>query len=225
MFNQKLMVRTHGVGLMSKNYLLAAMALAAIIPAHSAQAVFVCGAPPNSDCIAPSGGGLTLSKAYHTSFIAGLQWNFGDSQPELVLGVRRTQTSTSSQVRGAKIDLAIPLKADFGQIKPVVRVMGLAGNRDVQGEFGFGMRMLDWKPVVAAGAQIPYANGGINYVFGDGVKPYVGLNTVKRAVAPRQSGGALSCGGPPYALYEVSSLLFSVYPSAVVDGYTCLGGG
>ena len=217
---------------MSKNYLLAAMALAAFIPVQSAQAGNVCGDPnDNGNCRLQIGGDLTVSKAYETRVLAGLQWNFGDSQPELVLGVRRTQTSTSSHVRGGKIDLAIPLKADFGQIKPVVRVMGVAGNRDVQGEFGFGMRVLDWKPVVAAGAQIPYANGGINYVFADGAKPYVGFNTLKRAVAPRQSGGARFCpdGFTLTPTADVPTItrgqFISVSEFATFDKQTCLVNG
>ena len=63
---------------MSKNYLFAAMALAAFIPAQSAQAVeFVCG-DQNANCLIPFGSGLSVSKAYETRVLAGLQWNFGD---------------------------------------------------------------------------------------------------------------------------------------------------
>jgi hypothetical protein len=211
-----------GMASMLKRCLLAALAALLFFPAHGAHASPVVCGDGNDACVLPSGG-ATISDAYETSFFTGLQWNFGDRQPELVLGVRRAQTTTERHVRGAKIDLAIPLLADLGQIKPVVRVMGLAGSRDVQGEFGFGLRLLDWKPVAGAGLQIPYANGGLNYVLDDGIKPYAGFNTLKRAVAPRESGGVLSCP-TGYVLASESLFVFGVAASAVVDGQTCTFG-
>lgn len=120
-----------------------------------------------------------------TRFFAGLQWNFGASQPELMLGVRRTETRSNQQVVGGKVDIAIPLLMDFSQIRPLIRLVGLAGNRDIQAEFGFGLQTINWRPVLSTGVQVPYANGGLNYIFGQGLNPFLGLNTLNRPPAPR----------------------------------------
>jgi hypothetical protein len=118
-----------------------------------------------------------------TRFMAGVQWNFGSSTPELVLGVRRIKTRNNDSTIGGKFDIAIPLNADTYKT-PVVRLMGVAGNRDVQGEFGFGLKLMEWKAVVGVGVQAPYTNGGVNYIFNDGLNPYFGFNTLKKPTAP-----------------------------------------
>ncbi len=172
-----------------------------------AFAKYLCGEPYNSDCVAPGQGVQT-----ETRFVAGLQWNFGDSQPELVLAVRRTETMGSSEVLGGKLDVAIPLRFDMN-IKPVVRLLGVAGDRDVQGEYGFGFQAFDMKPLLAIGMQAPFTNIGVNYLFGDGYKPYVGLNSFQRAVAPKQN----VCP----AGYTFMRATPNVEATAIVNGYTC----
>ena len=199
---------------------LAVAALAfGLLMVENAQAVRLCNLYA---CQLPTAGPGVNESVRETKFFAGLQWNFGDSQPELVLGARRSETSTSKEVRGGKIDLAIPLRLSLDEIKPVIRVLGVAGNRDVQGEFGFGLRLLDWKPLIAVGAQVPYANGGVNFVFNDGVKPYVGFNTLKRAVAPRVIDGAPTCPRG-YILTPNGSIpgYGSADPSVLLNGKTC----
>ena len=121
----------------------------------------------------------TYHARHDTQFLAGLQWNFGDSTPEFVVGVRHTRTNTSDNVVGIKGDVAVPLDNKRWK-QPVVRVMGVAGNRDVQGELGLGVQVNTWKPVVGAGVQGPFVNGGANYIFGDGLKPYIGVNSLKK---------------------------------------------
>lgn len=201
------------------NIYLAALACA-FLSVETAQ-----GEPCNAQngCALPLGTPGFSEKARETKFVAGLQWNLRDSHAELILGARTTETSASSRVRGAKIDLAIPLKASLQDVKPVLRIVGLTGNRDVQGEFGFGLRLTDWKPLAAAGAQVPHANAGVNFVFNEDAKPYLGLNTVKQAPPPRRSAGDLHCQ-TGYTLLPLSDL--SAYsgadPAVVVNGQTCL---
>ena len=120
-----------------------------------------------------------------TRFLVGLHWNFGDVRPELVLGVRRTETTSDEQVFGGKLDVAIPLTTDIAALKPVVRLMGVVGNRDVQGEAGGGIRLLDWQPLIAADIQAPYSTAGANYFFTDGLKPYIGIDSLARPRAPK----------------------------------------
>jgi hypothetical protein len=126
-----------------------------------------------------------LRNADETRLFVGLHWNFGDSRPELILGVRRTETTSDDQVFGGKVDIAIPLTNDLAAVKPVVRAMSVIGNREVQGEFGGGIRTMDWAPLLAAGMQGPYSNAGANYIFGDGLKPYIGVDTLARPRASR----------------------------------------
>ncbi len=121
-----------------------------------------------------------------TRFMVGLHWNFGDVRPELVLGVRRTETLSDDQVFGGKLDVAIPLTTDIATLKPVVRLLGVVGNRDVQGEAGGGIRLLDWQPLIAAGIQAPYSTAGANYFFTDGLKPYLGINSLVQPKAPNR---------------------------------------
>jgi hypothetical protein len=54
--------------------------------------------------------------------------------------------------------------------------MGVGGVRQVQGELGAGLRLFDWQPVLGAGIQGLYSNGGVNYLLNEGFKPYIGAN-------------------------------------------------
>ncbi len=115
--------------------------------------------------------------------MAGFQWNFGTSTPELVLGVRRIETRQNDSTIGGKFDIAIPLNAVTFKT-PIVRLMAVGGNRDVQAEFGFGLKLMEWKAVAGLGVQAPYTNVGVNYIFNEGFNPYFGFNTLRKPTAP-----------------------------------------
>jgi hypothetical protein len=142
----------------------------------------------------PDVGPVYVRSTLQTVFSFGVQWDFGDNRPDFVAGVRRTQTNTTSHVIGSKVDLAFPMTFDDG-FQPRVRALALAGNRTAQGEAGVGVTLNKSKfsPLVAAGVQLPHVNGGANYVYGAGLKPYVGVNTLNRAAGPTRTGGELSC--------------------------------
>ena len=126
----------------------------------------------------------TLKERLSTIFSVGIQWDFSDMQPQVVAGVRRIETKTDGNVVGAKLDIALPLGFDK-PLDPTIRAMGLVGTRDIQGEAGLGWKIMSSRAVAAVGVQAPYTNGGVNYVFGDGLKPYLGVNTFGRVPGPR----------------------------------------
>jgi hypothetical protein len=131
----------------------------------------------------------TLHKRSETVVFGGLQWNFGASSPELVLGVRTTQSNRTSNVTGAKFDVAIPLDSKAWTM-PTFRAMGLAGSCDVQGEAGLGWSFAANKPLFALGVQAPYSTAGINYTIPGSVAPYAGINSLhKPACAYKTTSG------------------------------------
>lgn len=135
----------------------------------------------------------TLHKRSETVVFGGIQWNFGASKPELVAGVRTTQSDRTSRVTGVKFDVAIPLDSVAWKA-PTFRVMGLAGSCDVQGELGLGWSFATNKPLFALGVQAPYSTAGINYTVANSFSPYVGVNSLRSpACAFRTTTG----GGSP----------------------------
>lgn len=184
----------------------AAFALWSAGAAQAQVAAPVCNTgDPGWTCISPTG---TAPRARtETQFFAGLQWNFGTSAAELVGGVRRTRTSADNDVTGLKADVALPLGRDI--LSPKVRLLALGGSRLVQAELGGGFDFAAGSPVISGGVQLPYLNGGANYVVGSGVQPYVGVNSLQR---PPSGKGNLGCGSPEFGLFDVDNLL-RFYPS------------
>ena len=126
---------------------------------------------------------LRRESKVETLLSLGIQWDFGDAVPQAVVGIRSTTTSAEDAVAGGKLDLTLPL--DFkAKFQPIIRAMGVAGNRDVQGEAGFGMKPESGQFLLGAGLQGPYVNGGANYLIGKGVNPYFGVNSIGRATGP-----------------------------------------
>jgi hypothetical protein len=134
----------------------------------------------------------TLHKRSETVIFGGIQWNFGASKPELVAGVRATQSSRTSNVTGVKFDVAIPLDSNTWTM-PTFRAMGLAGSCDVQGELGLGWSFATNKPLFALGVQAPYSTAGINYTIANSFAPYVGVNTLRKPACAFKttSGGSV----------------------------------
>jgi len=183
-----------------------AMALWSAGAAQAQEAAPVCNSGPGGwTCVGPTG--TAPGARTETQFFAGLQWNFGTSAAELVGGVRRTRTSADNDVTGVKADVALPLGRDI--LSPKVRLLALGGSRLVQAELGGGFDFAAGSPVISGGVQLPYVNGGANYVVGSGVQPYVGVNSLQR---PPSGKGKLGCGSPEFGLFDVDNLL-RFYPS------------
>ncbi len=119
---------------------------------------------------------ITTSASDTVAFL-GFQWNFGSKAPELVLGARYTQSDAENSLLGAKLDLAFPLDS-AKWTTPTLRLMGVDGGCNVQGELGLGMSFADTKPFVAAGIQGPYVNGGVDLGFDGRYAPYLGLSSL-----------------------------------------------
>lgn len=136
--------------------------------------------------VGPTQWQTTYGKRNDTRVFGGLRWNFGTMAPEIVVGLRFTETRKSNNVVGVKTDLAVPIRADMTSIRPALRVLGVAGNRDVQGEAGFGIEAISWNPILAGGVQGPYTAGGLNFVFGQGLQPYLEINTLSKPKKRRE---------------------------------------
>ncbi len=150
-----------------KKLLLAAAAIVTTAPAFAAPYTYV-----------------TTSR-HETAALVGLQWNFGSSTPELVLGVRTTNIRPSGAVSGVKFDVAIPLNANWQ--KPTVRVLGVGGRRNALAEAGLGYSFASSSIVIGAGVQGPFVSGGFNYAPGSSVMPYFGVNSFNRPKKPKKS--------------------------------------
>jgi hypothetical protein len=145
------------------------------------------GAPPPTTTV--------FGSRTQTLFSIGIQYDFGDQEAQLVGAIRHTKTNASNNVTGGKFDIALPI---FGEKKfqPTIRVLGLAGSRTVQGELGVGFEMGSNSALIGAGVQVPYANGGVNYVFVDGFEPYLGINSIGKA----KSHSSTTVVVPPVAI-------------------------
>ena len=117
-----------------------------------------------------------------TVFSLGIQFDFGDMQPEIVGAVRHTKTDEDNDVYGGKLDVAVPILGE-DNFMPTVRVLGLAGSRDIQGEAGLGFDFASQQALVGAGVQVPYVNGGLNLLFDGELHPYLGVNTYDGAAS------------------------------------------
>ncbi len=120
-----------------------------------------------------------LHKQNETVVFGGIQWNFGSSKPELVLGARSTQSNSTSHVTGVKFEMAIPMDSIRWKM-PTFRAMGLAGSCDVQGEAGLGWNFATNHPLFALGVQAPYSTLGVNYSIPNSFAPYLGVNSLRK---------------------------------------------
>lgn len=130
---------------------------------------------------------VSTTSRTETVVFAGIQWNFGSSTPELVLGARTTRSTDTHSVFGGKIDIAIPLDEKAWRM-PTLRILGLGGSCDVQGEAGVGYSFATSSPLFALGVQAPYANAGLNYSIGGKLSPYIGLNSLRKPACAFKAG-------------------------------------
>lgn len=133
----------------------------------------------------PDMGPVSVKKSSEeTIFSIGLRFSFGDMVPKVVGGVRRTTTDKSSDVTGFQADVAVPLTPD-AFMKPEVRVLGLAGDRDALGQAGVGFDFGSGQAFVSGGVQGPNVEGGVNVGLGGKFDPYLGANTFGRPSGPK----------------------------------------
>jgi hypothetical protein len=157
----------------------AAFAFVLAVPAYAGK-----GGPSQPPTIAAS-----VSKQSRTDnkVYAGINWNFGArSGATAVIGYRGAKTRDNDKVRGFKVELGYILSGapmGFGEL----RIKGLAGTRDVQGEFGAGYGFHGQAFLLTGGVQGPYVVAGTDYLFGPGWQPYIGVNTLGKAKKARET--------------------------------------
>lgn len=189
-------------------------------------------ADPCEVCEAPIPGESVSSASSQTVGFVGLRWTFGAETPALTAGLRHTRTDIDDSVLGAKLDLSVDLKKDF-TFTPTVRLLGLAGNRDVQGELGLGFQTSDWQGLMTAGVQLPHVDVGANLAFDGAFAPFIEVNGLGRAAAPILIDGEMTCPRDGLWLEQVingeialnSLPVYSVDYYDIVDGYTCFDPG
>lgn len=179
------------------------------------------------ECQAPIAGESIASPSSETTGFVGLRWNFGAEVPAVTVGIRYTRTGIDDNVSGAKFDFSLDLKKDF-TFTPTVRLLGIAGSRDVQGELGLGIQTADWQALLSGGVQVPYVNAGANLTLDGTLAPYVELNGLGRPSAPLVIEAGLTCAVDGMLLqvlegdaFQANSEYYTPLPDLVVDGYTC----
>jgi hypothetical protein len=118
----------------------------------------------------------TPTKETDNKFYAGLNWTLGGGViPQLVLGFRNAKVESGGSTYGTGISMSFHLnKFAPGKLK-----LGyFDGQEHLQGEGNVGYDFSSSKFLFGLGAQGPYVNGGVDYLFGDKFDPYFGINTI-----------------------------------------------
>jgi hypothetical protein len=189
------------------------------IPCNNSKSSVACLAPTATVIGAPAG------KRKTDEFFVGINWNFGSSGPELVLGARSVRMNASGRGDGARLDFTFPFSGGISFDK--IRLSYVNGHNSAMGEFGFGYSFLQKTPFVTGAIQAPYLQLGVDYLFSGKFMPFVGVNTLKKPKAATSGTGSttLSCAPGDGTLRTTSSLLtedfVSVAPEDAIDGQTC----
>ena len=109
-------------------------------------------------------------------FFVGLNWELGGSMtPQGVIGYRRAKVDSSGNVDGFSLNYGFLFNGfQPGNIKAIY----FDGKENLQGEIGFGYDFKKHSPLGVLGVQAQYINFGTDYIFGNGFKPYGGINSI-----------------------------------------------
>ncbi len=151
--------------------------------AFLAAATLVLALPAQAGTTVPPPLTVTNGSRHDNQVFVGINWNFGVRDgATAVVGYRWAHVSTSDHVKGALIDLTVPLTGAPIQLGEF-HLKGLEGTRSVQGELGVGYGFQADAFLVNGGVRVPYANAGTDYLFGKGWQPYIGVDSLKKAKA------------------------------------------
>lgn len=104
-------------------------------------------------------------------------------------GFRDVDVKTNGDVSGAGISISFDLlKMAFDKIK----LKGIAGDKDLQGELGGGFSLLNSEWLGTLGAQGSNFNLGLDLLQQQGLQLNGGINTVDDYDAPAQQGACPS---------------------------------
>lgn len=162
---------------MNRLALVTVVTVAAVVIAPAAQA------GKGGSPVVPT---LQQQKKNDNKAFIGLQWNFGVREGlSGVIGYRWAKVGFGDNVRGTHLDFTFALTGQTGPGE--IHLKAFDGQRDVQGEIGIGYGFHARAFLVNAGVQGPHVNAGADYLFGKGLQPYVGVNTIRRyKAAPDQ---------------------------------------
>jgi len=200
-----------------KNIAIIAAALCVLGTADTAQALSGCYSATNSPaadqfdqsgitCSLPGGGDRSENQAF-----VGIVLTFdkGEVQPKISAGLRRILVQGNDQVKGAEINFSTA-PTDFAQ--STMRVLGLAGKRDVMANIGLGLDLADNSILVNGGVQVPYLRASVDFKPRDGAMiPQIEVNSFGR-ISP-----AVGCDGTVVASSQILRTL--------IDSNTLRAGG
>lgn len=121
---------------------------------------------------------FTKAKKTKNEAYVGIQWDMmARSSVTAVLGYRSVRVDSSNNVRGGAVEATYALTGPMAG-PGEFRIKGIDGDRSSQGELGIGYSAAHAAFLLNGGLQGNHVYGGVDYLFGPGLKPYVGLNTI-----------------------------------------------
>lgn len=141
-----------------------------------AGAVLLCLSMPVDAGIAPPPP-PPASSSDTTKFFVGLNWTFGagGQNVEALAGVAYGQVD-GGDVTGAKASVHVGLDGGFNFRK--VKLTGLFGDTDLQGEVGAGYDFRRGTVIGVAGVNSDYIHAGADLSFGQGIEGYIGAHSI-----------------------------------------------
>lgn len=175
--------------------------------------IFYCEAP-----VSGIGGSQITSHLY-----LGVSWEFGKSaitEPDWVLGLRRLDTKSKSDVTGWDANLRWSKQQD-GYKLDSSRVYLVKGRTDVLGHLGVGYSYLNASPLISLGGQFGRVRlHGDMQTTNQKWSAHGEFNTLS---TPRVGASGLTCPQGSLLHYvDGNPVVDSTYDSVIVNGQTCL---
>ena len=124
----------------------------------------------------------TVTSKTQTRVYAGLVWTLSNRdslKPDVAVGAQSLIVKSNNQVSGA--DFSVRFKIDDGLRLDSSRLSYVGGERNMQGQVGFGYSHINNGWLGTAAASGPYSRIGVDYLFGKGdFAPSLELNTMPR---------------------------------------------
>lgn len=126
-----------------------------------------------------------VDKAENEVFV-GFNWTFGQSVPQIELGYRNLDVNSNGDVKGAGASVSFDwTEFSFDKIK----LFGIRGNDDVQGQLGGGFSLLQqqWLGTASIQGNYLFINADL---LGNGTPQFGGgINTISDYKKPAQQVG------------------------------------
>ena len=124
----------------------------------------------------------SANKETQNKVYAGLVWVFNNKasiKPDLTVGVQSLRVKSSDSVSGA--DFNLRFKIEDGLKLDSNRLSYVGGERNAQGQLGFGYSYSQNSWLTTAAVSGPYVKAGTDYLFNKKTfDPFVEINTLKK---------------------------------------------